>query len=209
MFNINKVESSHKRPWAKEEDILFLQGIERYNSLNIEAPISQDPFYGNCSITYYKRIKNLIPDLDRTPKQMKERYLNHLSPKMKKNILPEHQDLIVAWHEEYGNAWSKIAEMACKYIFNQGMYYNDQMIKRFCTSAKQTTARKDTPAQAGFLEERAINTWSAQEIAYIQEAFAVESNQDQLNQSLIEGSEETSMEWSAEEIDYIQDVFLG
>lgn len=167
-LNSNKSELPSKGPWTKEEDDLFLQGLEKYRNLRGDYRIPKNPFQG-IGISYVT-IKTLAPGLRRTPKQMRERYLNFLSPRVVKSVLPEHGDLIMKLHKEHGNSWVKISEVVHREVFKGEMYYSEQLIKNWCNNK----LRKEKLERRGELLKNI--TWSPEEISYIQDVFKDISN---------------------------------
>lgn len=85
-------EPKTKRPWTQEEDDL-LRALTEHHGVGLWATIAQH-----------------IPT--RTGKQVRERWLNHLSPGVVKRPWSEEEDrVIIETHLRYGNAWSRIAKM--------------------------------------------------------------------------------------------------
>mmetsp|Transcript_11805 Transcript_11805/g.36013 ORF Transcript_11805/g.36013 Transcript_11805/m.36013 type:complete len:262 (+) Transcript_11805:70-855(+) len=81
-----------KKPWTREEDELLRAMVERYGP------------------NRWTVIANKIPA--RTGKQARERWLNQLSPDVKrKGWTPEEDRIIVEAHAQYGNKWSMIAKL--------------------------------------------------------------------------------------------------
>jgi hypothetical protein len=86
------LEARAKRPWTQAEDDLLKALVSRMG-IGMWASIAQH-----------------IPD--RSGKQVRERWLNHLSPLVTKSPWsPEEDRLILETHVQYGNAWSKIARL--------------------------------------------------------------------------------------------------
>jgi hypothetical protein len=85
-------EARVKKPWTHAEDEL-LRALVAQMGVGMWACIAQH-----------------IPD--RSGKQVRERWLNHLSPTVTKlPWSPEEDRLILETHVQYGNAWSKIARL--------------------------------------------------------------------------------------------------
>jgi Myb-like DNA-binding domain len=86
------LEARAKRPWTQAEDDLLRELVSR------------------MGIGMWASIAHHIPD--RSGKQVRERWLNHLSPFVTKSPWsPEEDRLILETHVQYGNAWSKIARL--------------------------------------------------------------------------------------------------
>jgi hypothetical protein len=123
--NMCALEARAKRPWTLAEDDLLRELVSRMG-IGMWASIAQH-----------------IPD--RSGKQVRERWLNHLSPFVTKSPWsPEEDRLILETHVQYGNAWSKIARLL------KGR--SDNSVKnRFYTTLKrrylpQTTASRSNTA---------------------------------------------------------------
>lgn len=85
-------EPKAKRPWTEEEDNQ-LRALTQRHGVGLWATIAQS-----------------IPG--RTGKQVRERWLNHLSPGVVKRPWSAEEDrIIINTHLRYGNAWSKIAKL--------------------------------------------------------------------------------------------------
>jgi len=87
-----KAQSTERKKWASEEDSLLTRLIQKYGTKNWRV------------ISSHVR--------GRLPKQCRERWINHLDPKIVKGKLSEEEwNLILKLHHEMGNKWSDIAKM--------------------------------------------------------------------------------------------------
>lgn len=85
-------EPKTKRPWTEREDAQ-LRDLTASLGVGLWAAIAEH-----------------IPG--RTGKQVRERWLNHLSPTVvKRPWSPEEDQIIIAAHAEYGSSWSKICKL--------------------------------------------------------------------------------------------------
>lgn len=85
-------ESKSKRPWTEFEDAQLRTLTER------------------LGIGLWAAIAEHIPF--RTGKQVRERWLNHLSPEVhKRPWAPAEDRIIIEGHKKYGNSWSKICKL--------------------------------------------------------------------------------------------------
>ncbi|EFC44400.1 hypothetical protein NAEGRDRAFT_79798 [Naegleria gruberi] len=87
----NKGDSVIKGSWSEIEDEKLLQLVKKHGP---------------------KRWSFIASHLEgRVGKQCRERYLNHLDPKIKKNAWTEEEDsIIIEMHEKHGNQWAKISK---------------------------------------------------------------------------------------------------
>jgi hypothetical protein len=100
LFNesYRKESSSKKRsPWSKEEDDAITQLVEDFGTKN------------------WTLIANKIAEIynifNRSGKQCRERWHNHLDPEIKKDFWTEKEEIILFQkHKEFGNKWSDIAK---------------------------------------------------------------------------------------------------
>lgn len=120
----------HSKNWTEAEDQLLLDGIARYNAENPSTQFPQDPF-SERSKTHYLKLKAFIPELDRSSKQIRQRYINNLSPKALTKIADEDKKSILALQAKHGNAWSRISEIMFRDFFKEKKYYGDNLIKDF------------------------------------------------------------------------------
>jgi len=127
---ISPPRRGHSRNWTEAEDQLLLDGIARYNAENPLTQFPQDPF-SERSKTYYLKIKHFIPELDRSSKQIRQRYINNLSPKVLTKIADEDKERILALQAKYGNVWSRISEVMYRDLFKEKNYYGDNTVKDF------------------------------------------------------------------------------
>lgn len=85
-------ESKSKRPWTEFEDAQLRTLTQR------------------LGVGLWAAIAEHIPL--RTGKQVRERWLNHLSPEVhKRPWAPAEDRIIIEGHEKYGNSWSKICKL--------------------------------------------------------------------------------------------------
>ena len=81
-----------RRPWTKEEDDQVKKLVK---------------IYGNKK---WSKIGSEINN--RSGKQCRERWHNHLNPSIKKSVWTESEDrVIIEVHKEYGSKWSEIAKL--------------------------------------------------------------------------------------------------
>lgn len=85
-------EPKAKRPWMESEDII-LRGLVKRLGVGLWAAMAQQ-----------------IPG--RTGKQVRERWLNHLSPSVTKRPWSMEEDnIIIDQHKKIGNCWSRISKL--------------------------------------------------------------------------------------------------
>lgn len=98
--------SISKSPWTKEEDMLLQQLASEFGERAWSAISARM--------------------VNRNAKQIRERYMNHLAPGIKKGVWDQVElDILVKAHSEHGNKWSVISELvdgrspnACKNQFH-------------------------------------------------------------------------------------------
>ena len=80
-----------KGSWTREEDEIIFKFIETHGCKD------------------WSQLAQLLPG--RIGKQCRERWINHLNPEITKASWTEEEDnLLIKLHNEYGNAWAKIAK---------------------------------------------------------------------------------------------------
>ena len=78
-------------PWSKTEDEQLRKGVEKYGIDNWEIIAESFP--------------------QRTKKQCKERYHNHLDPNITRKAWTEEEDnLMLMYRQQFGNKWSEITK---------------------------------------------------------------------------------------------------
>jgi len=94
-----------QRSWTREEDDLLLALVDEFYR-DGRNPRTATPSWSIIAIEFCKRLK-----LERTGKQCRERYANHLQPGVKKGgWTKEEDDLILSLQGELGNQWAKMME---------------------------------------------------------------------------------------------------
>ncbi|KAL7716603.1 Transcription factor MYB75 [Entamoeba marina] len=79
------------RPWCKQEDEILITAVERYGKSDWDTISCQVP--------------------NRTKKQCKERYFNHLDEDVHKSAWTQEEDeLILLKRDELGNRWTEISK---------------------------------------------------------------------------------------------------
>lgn len=121
-------EPKAKRPWAENEDII-LRGLVAKLGPGLWAAMAQQ-----------------IPG--RTGKQVRERWLNHLSPSVTKRPWSiEEDNVIIDQHMKIGNCWSRIAKLL------EGR--SDNSVKnRYYTTLRRRISRKRSLEEEGGGEKR-------------------------------------------------------
>eukprot|EP00736_Rhodelphis_marinus_P010017 Rmarinus@m.7565 len=81
-----------KGPWTREEDEVLIKLVEKYGAKNWS------------SVALHMK--------DRTGKQCRERWLNHLDPSIKKDAWTPMEDrILIESHDRLGNRWAEIAKL--------------------------------------------------------------------------------------------------
>lgn len=118
-------EPKAKRPWTESEDIVLRELVQRLGP-GLWAAMAQQ-----------------IPG--RTGKQVRERWLNHLSPGVtKRPWSPEEDNVIIENHKRIGNCWSRIAKLL------QGRSDNSVKNRYYTTLRRRITnaATQHAPVQS-------------------------------------------------------------
>jgi len=90
--NLRSSQATERRKWSPEEDDQLVKLIKKYGTKNWRVVAS------------HLR--------DRTPKQCRERWINHLDPAIIKGKLTEEEwNIVLGSQEELGNRWSEIAKL--------------------------------------------------------------------------------------------------
>lgn len=86
----NKLPARQKTKFTPYEDHIILMHVQQ-----------------NGSADNWPAVAKLLPD--RTPRQIRERYVNYLSPKVNRTpFTPEEDELLLKLVSEHGTSWSKI-----------------------------------------------------------------------------------------------------
>ena len=90
MFSVSKIlQKTNKKSWQLDEDNALMALIEEYGTES------------------WKQISSKMEN--RTAKQCRERYYNHLSPDLKKTGWTKEEDaIIMEMREKVGNHWTKV-----------------------------------------------------------------------------------------------------
>ncbi|XP_068331688.1 transcription factor WER-like [Pyrus communis] len=114
-----------KALWTKEEDEILLDYIRVHGRGR------------------WNRIPK-VTGLRRSGKRCRLRWLNHLSPNVKRGVFSEEEeDLIIRLHNLLGNRWSLIARRVPGRTDNQVKnYWNTHLYKKLNAIKKQQTPRK-------------------------------------------------------------------
>lgn len=133
------------RFWTEEED----QCVK--NAISNMTFFPEDPYTDNPhDSTPFATLKSVLTGLDRTTKQIRERWVTHLCPKLKNpTILKEDQVLVMrVYHNWQSNRqnhktqWAEIARKIYEY-FGKECYYSDNSIKNFCMRTDKTRPQKN------------------------------------------------------------------
>ncbi|PXF42920.1 Transcription factor MYB44 [Gracilariopsis chorda] len=108
-----------KRPWTSQEDRLLRSLVEKHGERDWAAIAEEIPH--------------------RTGKQVRERYLNYLSPKISQRPFSKQEDeIIIEKHRVLGNRWSRIAK------FLNGRSDNSVKNRFYVTLKKRIEASRDS-----------------------------------------------------------------
>ena len=93
-----KKNSNDRKPWSQEEDDCIASLVEEYGTKRWS--------------TVAEALNSRIPDANRTGKQCRTRWLNHLDPNINKDPWTEEEESIIQKAQEsHGNKWALIAKM--------------------------------------------------------------------------------------------------
>jgi hypothetical protein len=89
--NSKLMRKAERRKWTHKEDAKLSVLIKQYGTSN------------------WKAVASMLPD--RSSKQCRERWINHLDPNIVKGKLtPDEWNIVVQYQGEFGNRWSEIAK---------------------------------------------------------------------------------------------------
>jgi hypothetical protein len=89
--NSKLMRKAERRKWTHKEDAKLSMLIKQYGTSN------------------WKAVASMLPD--RSSKQCRERWINHLDPNIVKGKLtPDEWNIVVQYQGEFGNRWSEIAK---------------------------------------------------------------------------------------------------
>jgi len=86
------IRRAERRKWTNDEDTKLSMLIKQYGTSN------------------WRAVASMLPD--RSSKQCRERWINHLDPSIVKGKLtPDEWNIVVQYQGEFGNRWSEIAKL--------------------------------------------------------------------------------------------------
>lgn len=101
--------------WTLEEDAQVVDAVSNYKA----------DFSGALR---FCRIRELLPDLNKNSKQIRARWLNHLSPEIKSSIvLKEDEETVMDLCRKYPGDWQRISRKSFSVFGGRG--YTDNAIK--------------------------------------------------------------------------------
>lgn len=129
---VNQEEELFKRKkclWAPEMDAKVKNAISEYNKVS-DSPFPETIFGSNTpSFCVLKR--GFLQDLDKSTKQIRERWLSQISPKIKASgVLEEDKEVVWSFCQENPHEWSKVSRRTFEH-FQEKYYYPDCAIKNF------------------------------------------------------------------------------
>jgi myb proto-oncogene protein len=109
----NKSQKSNKKPWSPEEDEMLFRLVQsKGTSWKWYCCLITSMLRFNLYFRYFDRSRIAEKlNINRTGKQCRERYNNHLKPEIVKgNWTSEEDRIIIELKEQFGNQWTKIAK---------------------------------------------------------------------------------------------------
>ncbi len=115
--------------WTQEMDAQLKNAVSQYNDRNPSTPFPEVPFKSHPPFAELKQ--EYLPDLDKDVKQIRERWINHLSPRIRAvGILKEDREVVRFFCRESPNEWAKVSLRTYEFS-KEKQYYPDNTIKNF------------------------------------------------------------------------------
>lgn len=146
------ISNTGKSGWTQEMDAQLKNAISAYNE-NYLIPFPEVPFNSSCPFSQLKR--EYLQDLDKGSKQIRERWVNHLSPKIRAvGVLDEDKEVVRSFCRESPNEWAKVSRRTYEF-FKEKQYYPDNTIKNFHFQLVRKDARPQSPETS--VDESTVN----------------------------------------------------
>ena len=114
--------------WKEEEDEQLRQAVYRYNQ-NSPKSFPKDPFNARLPFTTLK--KNYLQDLDRSHRQLRQRWVCHICPKIRApSILAADEAAIRDLYSQNPAKWELLSAKTFE-VFERQQYYPSSVIRNF------------------------------------------------------------------------------
>lgn len=128
------------RGWTEEQDQEVREAITLYER-HTSQRFPEDPFSGKARFSILK--KDYLSHLDKNGKQIRERWVTHLCPKLINPSIKENdRDLVLKLNEKYPKQWAFIAREIYEF-YEKKAYYSDNSIKNFCNQYKNRKINRE------------------------------------------------------------------
>lgn len=132
----------NKVHWTKAQDEILLRAIEKHNLKYPHKPIPEDP-HSNKAVCFALVKREFLQDFPKSPRQMRDRYVENLSPKIQKNMSEYEKEMILELYNERGRCWTKISKYIHENYLKKEKYYSPNHIKSICLREDRIRAKKE------------------------------------------------------------------
>lgn len=136
---------TNTRLWSSEETDQVITAIATYNRDFPGEPFPEHPFGKRFSFVNFK--EKYLEDLQKTPKQLRERCVHHLYGQVLPHIRQQDIEAVKKAREQNSTSWTATAQHLHEVYFNKKHYYSENTIKNFLIKKESNVTKKRKTAE--------------------------------------------------------------